>query len=26
MPRVRRILAHGVPELHNDKLDAVKLA
>jgi aerobic C4-dicarboxylate transport protein len=26
MPRVRRILAHGVPELHEDALDAVKSA
>jgi aerobic C4-dicarboxylate transport protein len=26
MPRVRRILAHGVPELHDDELDAVKSA
>jgi hypothetical protein len=24
MPRVRRILAHGVPELHDESLDAVK--
>ena len=26
MPRVRRILEHGVPELHDETLDAVKLA
>jgi aerobic C4-dicarboxylate transport protein len=26
MPRVRRILAHGVPELHDESLDAVKSA
>jgi aerobic C4-dicarboxylate transport protein len=26
MPRVRRVLAHGVPELHHDTLDAVKSA
>jgi aerobic C4-dicarboxylate transport protein len=26
MPRVRRILAHGVPELHDERLDTVKSA
>jgi len=26
MPRVRRTLAHGVPELHDEKLDAVRSA
>jgi aerobic C4-dicarboxylate transport protein len=26
VPRVRRILAHGVPELHDEELDAIKSA